>query len=172
MTADAAELITYSQLTVDCFFAEADRLGVPADALRDTKTYNQVLESCMTRLRAEVAQAVAERLNLRLTPAQAETIARHSLVPSVSPQPVRLTPEEARLAEALYIEAVKAVMARQGEEIGDAKARQTALALVRDGQIGPSWRRRWRAVAVGVGVLAVLTTALIVALWAIARAAF
>ena len=131
MTADAADLITYSQLTVDCFFAEADRLGIANEALRDTATYNRVLESCITRLRAAVAQGVAERLSLVLTPAQAETIARHSLVPSVSAQPVRLTPEESRLAEALYFEAVKAVMAKQGEDLDDGKARQAARTLVR-----------------------------------------
>jgi len=136
MSADPAELMFYREMTADTFFEEAEKLGVAIEELQDEETYDQVFYSCLVNIRTETARAVAKGLNIPITDDQANAIARNSLVPEVSSEPVPLTPEEREIADTLYYHAIKAAAARHGETIEDAVARLEAKKMTRTGERG------------------------------------
>ena len=136
MLADPAELMFYQEMSTERFFDEADRLGISLDELRDERTHDWVFYCCLVALRAETAEAVANRLGMSITAEQAQNIARNSLVPEIATGPAPLSAEERRLAEELYFHAIKAASARHGETIADDVARAEALRMVVTGERG------------------------------------
>jgi len=133
---DPADLIYYGRMTPERFFAEAQRLGVDEQSLRDPAVYDRVLVSCLISVRAETAQQLAAELNLPITAEQAENIARNSLVPDVLPGPAPLNPEERKLAVCLYSKAIMAAVTRQNCTITEEEALIGAEKMVRAGERG------------------------------------
>jgi hypothetical protein len=157
MTGDPAELIFFRSLTNDRFFAEARRLGLSDEQLRDGETYDRVFRSCLIALRSEIVQAVAEGLGIPVSEEQARTIGLHSLVPQVIAEPAPLSPEERRIALELYYHAVKAAAARHATPVSERAARAAARRMVRSGERGLSFFEKY----VGAwGCLPVLVAAL------------
>ena len=146
MTADPAELIFFREMTPELFFDEAQRLGISTENLQDKQARDQVLHNCLTEIRTRTAREVAAELGISISEDQALLIARHSLVPEVRREPVRLGPEDRRIAEELYFHAIKAAMARHGTSITDGVARSDARKMVRAGERGLTrWQKMFRA---------------------------
>jgi len=156
MSADPAELMFYREMTADTFFEEAEKLGVSVEELQDEETYDQVFYSCLVNIRVETAKAVAKSLNIAITDDQANAIARNSLVPEVSTEPVPLTPEEREIADTLYYHAIKAAAARHGESIEDSVARIEAKKMTRTGERGLTLFQKFGRTSGCLVVIAVL----------------
>lgn len=139
ISADPAELIFLHEMTPEKFFDEVNRLGIAEEDLLDQDVHDQVFSSCLTKIRAETAKAVATSLNLAITEEQAWAIARHSLVPELSPEPAPLTPDQRDLAQELYYHAIKAAVAHHGGSITERAARANAKKKVREGERGLTW---------------------------------
>ncbi len=144
---DPAELIFYGGLSPQAIFDEAQQLGIPAESLRDNAIRRRAMHSCLVKIRTATARAVAAQLDVAITPQQAQAIARNSLAPQVSPDPVPLDPPQRAIAEKLYAHAIQAALASHGESITDAEAQSNAREMVAAGERGLTrWQRLRRAV--------------------------
>jgi hypothetical protein len=143
MNADPAELIFFHEMTPEKFFDEVNRLGIPEERLLNQEVHDQVFCSCLTKIRAETAKAVATSLNVAITDEQAWAIARHSLVPEVLPEPAPLTSDQRDIARELYYHAIKAAVARHGGSITERAARANAKKKVREGERGLTWLQKF-----------------------------
>ena len=136
MSADPAELIFFQQMTPEKFFQEAERLGIGQEQLRDPAVRDRVFHDSLIAHRAETAKAVAADLNIPITDAQAQAIARNSLVPEVLAEPAPLTPDERTIAAELYYRAILAAAARHGAAVTEESARNDAQRMIRFGERG------------------------------------
>jgi hypothetical protein len=161
---DPADLIYYGRMTPERFFAEAQRLGVDEQSLRDPAVYDRVLTSCLISVRAETAQQLAAELNLPITPEQADNIARNSLVPDVLPGPAPLSPEERKLAVQLYAKAIMAAVSRQHCTITEEEAYIGAEKMIRAGERGLTRIQKLARSAGCLVILVVLGSALVLSL--------
>jgi len=156
MSADPAELVVLRHMTNEQFFAEAERLGVDDEQLRDPDTYDEVFRSSLVRYRAETVAAVAGSLGIPVTPQQAEAIGRNTLVPLIIAEPAPLSEAERTIALELYYHAIKAAAERLGQRLSDRSARSAARRMMRRGERGRSWYDRYVQAA---GCLSVLVMA-------------
>ena len=157
MSADPAELIFFQEMTTDKFFDEAEDLGYELDQLQEEETHNRVFYTCLVKLRAATAKTVAANLGIEITDEQATAIGKNSLVPVVALDPAPLSPEERRIAEVLYYNAIKAAVARHGSTIKDRTARVEARRMVRNGERGLTWTGKLTRASGCLIVVAVLT---------------
>lgn len=156
MSADPAELVVLRHMTNERFFAEAERLGIGDEQLRDPDTYDHVFRCSLVRYRAETVAVVAESLGIPITEEQAQAIGRNSLVPTVIGEPAPLSGGERIIAAELYYHAIKAAAERLGQRLSERSARSAARRMVRRGERGPSLFDRCSQ---AVGCLATLVMA-------------